>query len=76
MSKFFPGQLHVSVTDNLAVFTIPWLIIPELNMKGALKCGFYFTFLLGTVNIAVCLVRCIKIITRANEITLAEAGIQ
>ncbi|KAM5347297.1 hypothetical protein ACJ41O_010302 [Fusarium nematophilum] len=51
---------------DLLVFILPWLIVPALNVKRALRLGIYFTFLLGTINIAFCLVRFITI-QRAGE---------
>ncbi|KAH8734169.1 hypothetical protein BGZ61DRAFT_491579 [Ilyonectria robusta] len=41
--------LHI--TGDLLVFSLPWLIIPGLNMKRSLKVGVYSTFLLGIINI-------------------------
>ncbi|KAK7428278.1 hypothetical protein QQZ08_005175 [Neonectria magnoliae] len=42
---------------DLLIFALPWLIVPGLQMKWKLKVGVYCTFLLGIVNIVVCLVR-------------------
>ncbi|KAJ3512517.1 hypothetical protein NM208_g15314 [Fusarium decemcellulare] len=51
---------------DLLVFILPWLIVPALNVKKALKLGIYLTFLLGTINIAFCLIRFVNI-QRAGE---------
>ncbi|KAF5548848.1 integral membrane protein [Fusarium mexicanum] len=44
-----------------SVFIIPWLIVPALHVRRTLRLGIYFTFLLGTVNMAVSLVRFVMI---------------
>jgi len=43
------------------VFILPWLIVPALHVRRTLRLGIYFTFLLGTVNMAVSLVRFVMI---------------
>ncbi|KAF5684766.1 integral membrane protein [Fusarium denticulatum] len=43
------------------LFIIPWLIVSALNVRRTLRLGIYFTFLLGTVNMAVSLVRFVMI---------------
>ncbi|KAF5594292.1 integral membrane protein [Fusarium pseudocircinatum] len=51
----------LSFLGDLLVFIIPWLIVPALNVRRTLRLGIYFTFLLGTVNMAVSLVRFVMI---------------
>ncbi|CAG9956438.1 unnamed protein product [Clonostachys rosea f. rosea IK726] len=46
---------------SLIVFALPWLILPDLQLKGSLRMGVYYTFLLGLADIAVCLTRYIII---------------
>ncbi|CAH0030883.1 unnamed protein product [Clonostachys rhizophaga] len=51
-----PGYLILVI-----VFALPWLILPDLQLKGSLRMGVYYTFLLGLADIAVCLTRYIVI---------------
>ncbi|SCV59488.1 related to integral membrane protein [Fusarium fujikuroi] len=51
----------LSFLGDLLVFIIPWLIVPALHVRRTLRLGIYFTFLLGTVNMAVSLVRFVMI---------------
>jgi hypothetical protein len=51
-----PGYLILVI-----VFALPWLILPDLQLKGSLRMGVYYTFLLGLADIAVCLTRYIII---------------
>uniref|UniRef100_A0A0B7JUT0 Uncharacterized protein n=1 Tax=Bionectria ochroleuca TaxID=29856 RepID=A0A0B7JUT0_BIOOC len=37
---------------SLIVFALPWLILPDLQLKGSLRMGVYYTFLLGLADIA------------------------
>ncbi|KAI8654457.1 hypothetical protein NCS57_01191100 [Fusarium keratoplasticum] len=60
---------------DLLVFILPWLILPALNVKRALRLGIYFTFLLGTINIAVCLVRFIAIQQAGEDYSISLSTI-
>lgn len=60
---------------NIPVFILPWLIVPALNVKRALRLGIYFTFLLGTINIAVCLVRFIAIQQAGEDYSISLSTI-
>ncbi|KAF5634228.1 integral membrane protein [Fusarium sp. NRRL 52700] len=51
----------LSFVGDLLVFVLPWLIVPALHVRRTLRLGIYFTFLLGTVNMAVSLVRFVMI---------------
>ncbi|EXL73659.1 hypothetical protein FOPG_11116 [Fusarium oxysporum f. sp. conglutinans race 2 54008] len=51
----------LSFLGDLSVFILPWLIVPALHVRSTLRLGIYFTFLLGTVNMAVSLVRFVMI---------------
>ncbi|KAF5725206.1 integral membrane protein [Fusarium mundagurra] len=51
----------LSFLGDLLVFILPWLIVPALHVRRTLRFGIYFTFLLGTVNMAVSLVRFVMI---------------
>ncbi|KAL8382183.1 hypothetical protein RB595_006119 [Gaeumannomyces hyphopodioides] len=47
--------LHFS--SDVFVFALPWLILHEVQMKRAMKVGIYCTFLLGLLNLSICIVR-------------------
>ncbi|KAH7230528.1 uncharacterized protein BKA55DRAFT_715357 [Fusarium redolens] len=51
----------LSFLGDILVFILPWLIVPALHVRRTLRVGIYFTFLLGTVNMAVSLVRFVMI---------------
>ncbi|RGP59531.1 hypothetical protein FSPOR_11288 [Fusarium sporotrichioides] len=51
----------LSFLGDILVFILPWLIVPALQVKRTLRLGIYFTFLLGSVNMAVSLVRFVMI---------------
>lgn len=61
--------------SNSPVFILPWLIVPALNVRRALRLGIYFTFLLGTINIAVCLVRFIAIQQAGEDYSISLSTI-
>ncbi|WYZ34159.1 hypothetical protein EsH8_I_000435 [Colletotrichum jinshuiense] len=48
---------------DILVFCLPWLILPDLKIKRALKIGVYCTFGLGIINMTFSLVRFITIQT-------------
>ncbi|TDZ28577.1 hypothetical protein C8035_v007394 [Colletotrichum spinosum] len=48
---------------DILVFCLPWLIIPDLKIRKALKIGVYCTFGLGIINMTFSLVRFITIQT-------------
>ncbi|EKJ71781.1 hypothetical protein FPSE_08049 [Fusarium pseudograminearum CS3096] len=57
---------HVQVRwkcANRPVFVLPWLIVPDLMIKGWLRIGIYFTFLLGLINMSLSIVRYTKVYT-------------
>ncbi|EXL39275.1 hypothetical protein FOCG_18108 [Fusarium oxysporum f. sp. radicis-lycopersici 26381] len=60
---------------DLLIFVLPWLIILELKMNRALKLGVYFTFLLGLINIAVCIVRFIEVETAGADMAIPLATV-
>lgn len=45
------------------VFVLPWLIVPDLMIKGYLRIGVYLTFLLGLINMTMSVVRYTKLYT-------------
>jgi hypothetical protein len=51
----------------MAVFILPWLIVPDLMIKGWLRVGVYLTFLLGIINMVISIVR-------FNELFIAGAN--
>ncbi|KAF9872750.1 hypothetical protein CkaCkLH20_09613 [Colletotrichum karsti] len=52
---------------DILVFSLPWLIIPDLKIKRALKIGVYCTFGLGIINMTFSLVRFITIQTASVD---------
>ncbi|KAM0410506.1 hypothetical protein ACHAPD_010312 [Fusarium lateritium] len=66
----------LSFLGDILVFILPWLIVPALQVKRALRLGIYFTFLLGIVNIVVSLVRFIMIFKAGadSSISLSTIG--
>ncbi|KAH7187213.1 hypothetical protein DER44DRAFT_179500 [Fusarium oxysporum] len=42
---------------DVLVFAIPWLIVPQLQVKRTLKTGIYCTFLLGLIDICFSILR-------------------
>ncbi|KAF6827609.1 archaeal flagellin n-terminal-like domain-containing protein [Colletotrichum plurivorum] len=48
---------------DILVFTLPWLILPDLKIRRTLKIGVYCTFALGIINMTFSLVRFITIQT-------------
>ncbi|KAF0328957.1 hypothetical protein CGCF415_v013808 [Colletotrichum fructicola] len=52
---------------DILVFSIPWLIIPDLKIRKALKIGVYCTFGLGIINMTFSLVRFITIQTASVD---------
>lgn len=60
---------------DLLIFVLPWLIITELNMDRTLKIGVYFTFLLGLINIAVCMVRFIEVQNAGADMAISLATV-
>ncbi|KAL0780805.1 hypothetical protein CaCOL14_002140 [Colletotrichum acutatum] len=52
---------------DILIFCLPWLILPDLKIKRALKIGVYCTFGLGIINMTFSLVRFITIQTASVE---------
>ncbi|KAF4993239.1 hypothetical protein FGRMN_6603 [Fusarium graminum] len=65
----------LSFVGDLLVFILPWLIVPGLRVKRSLRLGIYFTFLLGSVNMAVSLVRFVMIFQAAADSTISLSTI-
>ncbi|KAF5660138.1 integral membrane protein [Fusarium heterosporum] len=65
----------LSFVGDLLVFILPWLIVPGLQVKRTLRLGIYFTFLLGSVNMAVSLVRFVMIFEAAADSTISLSTI-
>ncbi|KAL8314648.1 hypothetical protein RB593_008317 [Gaeumannomyces tritici] len=47
--------LHFS--SDVFIFALPWMILHEIQMKRTMKAGIYCTFLLGLLNLTICVVR-------------------
>jgi hypothetical protein len=56
---------------------LPWLIVPDLMIKGWLRVGVYFTFLLGLINMAISIVRYTKVyaVHDASLVTMRKSHI-
>ncbi|CAH0050402.1 unnamed protein product [Clonostachys solani] len=59
--RLFQISWGLHFAGSLIVFALPWLILSDLQLKGSLRMGIYYTFLLGLVDIAVSLTRFIMI---------------
>lgn len=57
------------------VFILPWLIVPAMNVKRTLRLGIYFTFLVGSINMAVSLVRFVMIWKAGADSTISLSTI-
>ncbi|KAG8671951.1 hypothetical protein FPOAC2_05315 [Fusarium poae] len=65
----------LSFLGDILVFILPWLIVPALQVKRALRLGIYFTFLLGSVNMAVSLVRFVMIFKAGADSSISLSTI-
>lgn len=63
----------VHFSSDVFIFVIPWLIVPDLNLQGYLKVGVYMTFLLGLINIAVSIIRFVKLYIEGQDGTTPMA---
>ncbi|KAF5253534.1 hypothetical protein FANTH_1605 [Fusarium anthophilum] len=61
LEGYHGGSANLVLILKDPVFILPWLIVPALHVRRTLRLGIYFTFLLGTVNMAVSLVRFVMI---------------
>lgn len=71
-------SLHLQMRwtcTNRSVFVLPWLIVPDLMIKGWLRIGVYFTFLLGLINMSLSIVRYTKVYTgvEASLVTIRKS---
>ncbi|CAG7564447.1 unnamed protein product [Fusarium equiseti] len=66
---FFKTTWALNFTSDIFIFVLPWLIVPDLMIKGWLRIGIYFTFLLGLINMAISIVRYIKVYA-VDEVSL------
>jgi hypothetical protein len=51
----------LNFSSDVFIFVLPWLIVPDLMIKGWLRVGVYFTFLLGLINMTLSIVRYTKV---------------
>ncbi|KAJ3545083.1 hypothetical protein NM208_g2692 [Fusarium decemcellulare] len=51
----------LNFAGDVFIFALPWLIVPDLMVKGWLRVGIYFTFLLGLINMVISIVRFVKL---------------
>ncbi|KAF4448457.1 tetratricopeptide repeat domain-containing [Fusarium albosuccineum] len=57
----------LNFAGDVFIFALPWLIVPDLMVKGWLRVGIYFTFLLGLINMVISIVRFVKLYGGGNE---------
>ncbi|KAI8711009.1 hypothetical protein NCS52_01514300 [Fusarium sp. LHS14.1] len=57
----------LNFAGDIFIFALPWLIVPDLMVKGWLRVGIYFTFLLGIINMVMTVVRFVKLYAGRNE---------
>lgn len=57
----------LNFAGDIFIFALPWLIVPDLMVKGWLRAGIYFTFLLGVINMVITIVRFVKLYGGRNE---------
>ncbi|RGP73905.1 hypothetical protein FSPOR_1599 [Fusarium sporotrichioides] len=67
--SFFRVIWALNFSSDIFIFVLPWLIVPDLMIKGWLRIGVYFTFLLGLINMALSIVRYTKVYT-GGEVSL------
>ncbi|WZH45317.1 Integral membrane protein [Fusarium acuminatum] len=53
----------LNFASDILIFVLPWLIVPDLMIKGYLRIGVYLTFLLGLINMTMSVVRYTKLYT-------------
>ncbi|KAL6924186.1 hypothetical protein FSST1_001460 [Fusarium sambucinum] len=61
--SFFRVLWALNFSSDVLIFVLPWLIVPDLMIKGWLRVGVYFTFLLGLINMSLSIVRYVKVYT-------------
>ncbi|KAL4728268.1 hypothetical protein ACLX1H_005010 [Fusarium chlamydosporum] len=66
---YFRTAWILNFISDVFIFVLPWLIVPDLMIKGWLRVGVYFTFLLGLINMSLSIVRYTKVY-RGNEVSL------
>ncbi|RGP80298.1 hypothetical protein FLONG3_1599 [Fusarium longipes] len=67
--SFFRTAWALNFTSDILIFVLPWLIVPDLMIKGWLRVGVYFTFLLGLINMSISIVRYTKVYV-AHDVSL------
>ncbi|RKL23217.1 hypothetical protein BFJ68_g1423 [Fusarium oxysporum] len=67
VTRFWSLEPDNECPHNAAIFILPWLIVPDLMIKGWLRVGVYLTFLLGIINMVISIVR-------FNELFIAGAN--
>ncbi|KAF0636535.1 hypothetical protein FPSE5266_08049 [Fusarium pseudograminearum] len=63
LMSFFRAIWALNFSCDIFIFVLPWLIVPDLMIKGWLRIGIYFTFLLGLINMSLSIVRYTKVYT-------------
>ncbi|KIL85910.1 hypothetical protein FAVG1_10879 [Fusarium avenaceum] len=63
LAVFVRTAWALNFASDILVFVLPWLIVPDLMIKGYLRIGVYLTFLLGLINMTMSVVRYTKLYT-------------
>ncbi|EXA46307.1 hypothetical protein FOQG_17257 [Fusarium oxysporum f. sp. raphani 54005] len=66
-NMFLKTSWALHFAGDVFIFILPWLIVPDLMIKGWLRVGVYLTFLLGIINMVISIVR-------FNELFIAGAN--
>ncbi|KAF5565802.1 integral membrane protein [Fusarium phyllophilum] len=54
---FLKTSWALHFAGDVFIFILPWLIVPDLMIKGWLRVGVYLTFLLGIINMVISIIR-------------------
>ncbi|SPJ78625.1 related to integral membrane protein [Fusarium torulosum] len=66
LAVFVRTTWALNFASDILIFVLPWLIVPDLMIKGYLRIGVYLTFLLGLINMTMSVVRYTKLYTDEN----------
>ncbi|KAF5973131.1 integral membrane protein [Fusarium coicis] len=72
---FLKTSWALHFAGDVFIFILPWLIVPDLMIKGWLRVGVYLTFLLGIINMVISIVRFheLFIIGANRKVSIVEA---
>lgn len=70
---FITWSLHL--IGDLLIFALPWMVIPGLQLELKMRLIIYFTFGLGVVNIAACIVRAVVLLNAQTDFRVSLSTI-